>query len=182
MRFYTSFTEILGACMRSEATFKALEAAVDLGEVALLTSAGFNHVLGNTENVPHELTWTGVAGVKSIHVLDSCCNPAALVPITSIPEELQIRWLRFKSMLLKLECRGKLICGVNADHRNWYIHTIISHGHQYMFNLTNGWDGAIAPELEGEPPAEVYINLAHLIELDPKEQAIAERAVTQEVN
>lgn len=178
MRFYSSFSQLLGNCMRNEITLKALEALAFGGEVVLLTECGFNHVLGTDKFVPVELTWSGVDGVKVAYAEE---GTEGLVSIELLNKTLLGRWMRFKSMLLKLESKGKLICNVNPDHRNWYIHTVIKHGHQYMFDYTSGWDGSIAPELEGGPIAEVYINLSHLLELDPKEQALALAAVEHEM-
>lgn len=179
MRFYSSFTELLNNAMRNEITLKALEASVFGGEVVLLTEAGFNHVLGTDKLVPVELTWTGVDGVKAQYARD---NKEGLVPIETVPEALLKRWMRFKTLLIKLEARGKLICNINLEHRNWYIHTVIRHGHQFMFDYTTGWDGKVVPHLEEPAPPEVYINLSHLLDLDSREQAVALAAVTAEVN
>lgn len=174
MRFYSSFSRLLNNCMRNEITLAALEEQARSGQVVLLTEAGFNHVLGTDKLVPVELTWSGVEEVKVAYAEN---KDDGLVSIDLIPARLRDRWLRFKTMLVKMEARGRLICNANIEHRDWYIHVVTKHGHQYMFDYTTGWDGSIVPDLQGDPPAEVYVNLAHLLELDPKEQAIAYAAV-----
>lgn len=179
MRFYSSFTQLLANLMRSEITLKAFEAQALAGEVVLLTSAGLEHVLGTDKAVPVEVTWTGVENIKVAYA-DKDAN--GLVSIDSLPSLLRDRWLRFRSVLVKLNTRQKIICNINADLQNWYIHTIVRHGHQFMFNYTTGWDGDITPDLQGAPPAEVYVNLAHLIELDSHEQALAHAAVAEASN
>ena len=181
MRFYSSFTALLGAAMRNETVLKRLIEQAKNGEVVLLTAAGLGRVIGPAGFAAREVTWTGVDGVKPVYYDRDDSN--ALVRESDLPVLLRERWLLFKDSVLRvLQQKGLLICNANPDDRNWYIHTIVSHGHVYMLDLTVGWDGDIVPELQGPPPAEVYINLAHIIELTPEEQAIAQAAVTHEVN
>lgn len=183
MRFYSSFTALLGAAMRSDTVLKILEEQAKKGEFVLMTAAGINHVIGPIGFAAHEVTWTGVDGVKAAQMGNLDDDGNGLIRESLLPSLLRERWARFKwNVLDVLYKKGRLLCNINAEHREWYIHTIIKHGHQYMFDYTVGWDGDIVPDLQGPPPPEVYISLAHLVELDPKEQAIAQAAVTQEVN